>query len=703
LNFCPTPTYYNKNLFEKELNRFVRNIKLKSHFGNQKEMIMNETTIFKPETNKEWVPKNTHHTVLTFAQALQNDVNTEERKYTPPDNLTKHERKALHDLGKRTDLLFVKADKGGALVIWDVEDYIAEAHRQLNDHEHYQHLAIDTTETNKKIINKTVERFKDKGYLKDKVAEGLISPGRPVINSINCPTEKISKYVDYHLQDHVTKLPSYLKDSTDLINKLSKIEHVPNNAVFVTMDVKSLYTNIPNQQGIYAVRETLMNWPNLATVITTFLGLLLTMNNFIFNGLFYLQTKGCAMGTKCAPSYANIFMGKFEKDHLYPRLKGKCLTYLRYIDDIFLIWTASKHELDEFIEHANTIHPTIKFEFVISETEINFLDTTIYINKNNKIATKLFKKPTDRSAFLHRKSAHPENQKKSIPYGQTLRIKRICTEKEEFQRSVTELTSSLVCRGYKEEEIKIAVEKANSIPRDHLLTYKTKNKSSNIPLVLTYNKTLPSINKSIRKHWEILSIDEKQAEIFKNTKPIVAYKRNKNLRQYIGHTTIAEDKVRRSGYDPRNPPKGECKPCLTKVGNLCCLQIRDTKEFTSRTTNEKFVIRHKVNCKSTHVIYLLECKRCRIQYVGKCETQLNIRINNHRKDVQSINAIPVCKHFNDKNHSFNDDARFTIIEQLKNLKESKAILTERLKRREDFWINRLKTMRPDGLNIELNF
>ena len=279
----------------------------------------------------------------------------------PLDNLTKHERKA--HLTERTDVLFVKAIKGGALVIWDVEDYIIEAKRQLNDDNHYQQLQIDTTDSNKEIINKTIERFKRNGYLKEKVADGLISkecktakfyllpkihkennPGRPVINSINCPTENISKYVDYHLQDHVTKLPSYLKDSTDLINKLSDIKSLPHNAIFVSMDVKLLYTNIPNQEGICAVREKLAGWPKLATVITTFLGLLLTMNNFLFNGLHYLQTKGCAMGTKCAPLYANIFLGKFEKDHFYPRIKGDC-----YIDDILMIWTGSKHELDELL------------------------------------------------------------------------------------------------------------------------------------------------------------------------------------------------------------------------------------------------------------------------------------------------------------------------------------------------------------------
>jgi hypothetical protein len=35
--------------------------------------------------------------------------------------------------------------------------------------------------------------------------------------------------------------------------------------------------------------------------------------NFTFNGDHYIQINGTAMGTKMAPSYANIFMGKLEK------------------------------------------------------------------------------------------------------------------------------------------------------------------------------------------------------------------------------------------------------------------------------------------------------------------------------------------------------------------------------------------------------
>ena len=85
-------------------------------------------------------------------------------------------------------------------------------------------------------------------------------------------------------------------------------------------------------------------------MIITFLSLILTLNNFVFNPINYLQIMGYAMGTVCAPAYANIFMAQFEKQHIHPYIKNKSILYLRYIDDIFMIWTGTKQELLMFLE-----------------------------------------------------------------------------------------------------------------------------------------------------------------------------------------------------------------------------------------------------------------------------------------------------------------------------------------------------------------
>ena len=235
-----------------------------------------------------------------------------------------------------------------------------------------------------------------------------------MINSINCHTSEISRFVDHHLQPLVREIPSYIKDTNDFINKIDNFA-VPPNSFLVTMDVKSLYTSIPNNEGIASVKKKYDHYPNKTIptkIITTFLALILTLNNFIFNSKFYLQIKGCAMGTICAPSYANIFMSEFEEKHIYPLIKNKSVIYLRYIDDIFMVWIKSESELRHFMNKINQKHQSIKFDFKFSKESIEFLDTLVYIDSKNRLQTTLYKKPTDCQNYLHAKSTHPFSLKK---------------------------------------------------------------------------------------------------------------------------------------------------------------------------------------------------------------------------------------------------------------------------------------------------
>ena len=99
---------------------------------------------------------------------------------------------------------------------------------------------------------------------------------------------------------------------------------------------------------------------------------------------------------------------------------------------------------------------------------------------------------------------------------------------------------------------------------------------------------------------------------------------------------------------------------------------------------------------------MLECTKCKIQYVGKAETEVNIRLSNHRKDVWKPDAIPASHHFSGKNHNFNTHAEFILIEQIRHIDIDKEKNKERLKQRENVWILTLETLTPKGLNQELN-
>ena len=245
LNFCPAPNRYNKKQFKNDIDTFIRKVKLKAHFTNKEQSIENRE--LRISRNKTWTPKENHRTVETFAQGFQNDLLKEEEhiKQIPHKNLSKKEEYAMQNLSKRDDIIITKVDKGGAVVLVDVNDYVEEANRQLGNKEFYKKLTIDTTEINRIKVNRTINELKSSHLLYEKIANDLLSseaktphfemlpklykegnPGRPVVSSIDYHATKISKYIDNQLQPHVKELKSCVKDSTDFIRKISSMEKI---------------------------------------------------------------------------------------------------------------------------------------------------------------------------------------------------------------------------------------------------------------------------------------------------------------------------------------------------------------------------------------------------------------------------------------------------------------------------------------------
>ena len=109
-----------------------------------------------------------------------------------------------------------------------------------------------------------------------------------------------------------------------------------------------------------------------------------------------------------------------------------------------MIRTGSETELNQLFTTLNSVHATIKFECKYSNKEINFLDIIVCISRSTPLFTKLYKKETYRNAYLHYKSYHPSKLKENIPYGQFIRIKRICTNNNDEEDSMNGLNPSLL-------------------------------------------------------------------------------------------------------------------------------------------------------------------------------------------------------------------------------------------------------------------
>ena len=125
--------------------------------------------------------------------------------------------------------------------------------------------------------------------------------------------------------------------------------------------------------------------------------------------------------------------------HLQP------LVCLRYIDDIFFIWTHGEESLKKFLDKLNGFNQYIKFTYEYSVENISFLDLKVEL-KDGKVATDLNVKPTDRHQYLHFSSAYPNHDKRSVVFSQTLRISRLCSSESDFERNKEKMRSWFVKR-----------------------------------------------------------------------------------------------------------------------------------------------------------------------------------------------------------------------------------------------------------------
>ena len=572
LNFCPTPNQIDPGELRTDLDQLHRKLRLISRFKGEEIDICDLNT--DEENNHASVPfahrnfrkpscYNPAGPPCLEAMIISNEMDLNYREKIPlrSRNISPGERLAIRELKDNNKIVIKPADKGSAVVILNREDYLAEGYRQLSDIQFYQKVDIDLTEQHRKEVQEFISELYTAGeidisvsryltdkecrtsrlYLLPKIHKGKNPPpGRPIVSANGCPTERISQLVDHFLTPPTTTLiKSYVRDTTDFIKKLNAIGEIPPSCVLVTMDVTSLYTNIPNDEGLRAAMKLLTEYrPNHDVRpsnlnLVKLLEMVLKKNNFQFNGDHYLQIGGTAMGTKAAPGLANCFMGNFEEEHVY-KYKLQPLIYLRFLDDCFMVWQHGEHELNELVIYLNNCLPSIKFTIEKSENSVNFLDTTVKI-LDKCIITDLYSKPTDAHNYLLYKSAHPRKCKDSIPYSQFLRIRRICTRTEDYDKHVIELCQHFNRRGYPTPLLEKAMIAARRIPRENLLQekpVKIKTEPEDIIMVTRYHPDHDTLREIVEKNWDFLGKTSTTQHIHEK-KLMVGYRRPKNLRDLI--------------------------------------------------------------------------------------------------------------------------------------------------------------------------
>ena len=725
LKFCPTPGEPQMGDLRRDLDKFHRSLRLQCHFSKQDESVptinscgpYSDTSSLKLSSKSRWMPPMGPNNLESELGLLDTDLIRPKSR-----NITASQKNSISELLSNTEVVIKPADKGGATVIQNRCDYITEGERQLSDEKFYMKMEEDLTDKHNAMITQQLEAMRLRGEITDRVKAYLTVdnprtpelyllpkihkgtspvPGRPIVSANESHTERISAFVDSFLAPIVRGGRSFVRDTGDFLSKLGEVGPLNGDEVLITLDVSSLYTNIPNSEGCEAAYTSLLqtrgleaNPSNLS--LKELLAQVLTYNNFKFNECHYLLIGGTAMGTKLAPSYANIFMSDFEEKYVYTyELQPKI--WLRYIDDIFCIWQHGETELKKFTNHLNGVHGTIKFTVETSNTSINFLDTTVMI-RDQELETTLYVKPTDRNNYLPFDSAHPYHCKKGLPYGQFLRIRSICSTEKDFIHHCVKKAAQLRQKGYPIALRNSAFERARANKRTDLLQPKGKgvgekgNEKKRTFLTTTYIPSFDGLRTQVSKTWDLL-------DRANSTRPIhergltIGYRRPKNLRDILVKARLPPEV---KPDEPDRPPPVQ-KVCKSKHCRYCPILDKSGK-VKAHTTGRTYRSRQNVCCNSNNVIYCITCKRCGKQYVGQTKNSLKERFKSHFYQIaHDPKKTEVSRHFNQKNHSRLDDVQIHILEFVHSNIERADTKEKRLHREFD-WIHRMRSQIPKGLN-----
>ena len=316
----------------------------------------------------------------------------------------------------------------------------------------------------------------------------------------------------------------------------------------------------------------------------------------------------------------------------------------------------------------------------ISCEQVPFLDVLV-IFKDGRLLTDLYTKPTDKFQYLNFKSCHPFHQKKNLPYALALRIRRICSDKENFRQHCLTLTNHLRMRGYKLGLIKDGIRKAAALTREEVLRPKdveATTSDSRVIFSTTYNPIVPDLKNKLKQLHPVLLSSERCKKIFPDP-PLLAYRRNRNLNDMLVSRRLPPNSNIVATPDveiDRN--SNTCEQCgrvfSTPKGKLIHVSLTHKKQTNKKAevgfhrcgdkrcktcqhgtfgshinitqTQRTFNIKQHINCKSSNVIYCLTCKKCLAQYIGETEQEIHARQRGHLSDINSnAQGLPYVTHF----------------------------------------------------------
>ena len=359
-------------------------------------------------------------------------------------NLSKPEFQALKKLKSNRDIIIHKSDKGNSVVIVDRDDYLKRLSDMVADESKFEKINVKENKDynfmikEKSVVDALLTDLLKKKSIDDNLRSKLSPDGpkparlyglpkihkptvdglpkyRPIISQIGSATYKIAKYLLPFLEP-LTSNEYTVRDTFHFVSMLNNKDH---HLIMASLDVDSLFTNIPLNETIDIVTDKVFeNKQKVNGIFKSDFKKLLTLATkgsvFYFNGSYYRQKDGVAMGSPLGPALANAFLCHHECRWLENcPLSFMPVFYARYVDDIFVLLRSHDH-VTRLATYLSSKHVNIRFTFEVEDNGIlSFLDVNVY-RDSECFTTTVHRKDTFSGVYTHFKAFLPESYKKGL-------------------------------------------------------------------------------------------------------------------------------------------------------------------------------------------------------------------------------------------------------------------------------------------------
>ena len=409
---------------------------------------------------------------ITTSPRLRSLLAAESHKHRNPrynkSHITKELKQAAKKLRENDEIIIRKADKSSLYVIMNKSDYINKVNNILSDQTKFKKITSNPTNKVKQEANKLISCLNSgNGDIKIPKILGDFSAGyiygtvkthkdgnplRPIISQILTPTYQLAKRLNNIVAPYMPN-QYCLKSTNDFIDIIHSNHNIQfNNSVLASLDVESLFTNVPIDTTIdiiikYTYNHHAIQPPKIPqNILRQMLQICTKQSPFISpTGEYFLQIEGVAMGSPLGPTFANFYMGHIENE-IFNNYDIKPPIYQRYVDDIFLVANSVEeiNNLKQKFEENSVLKFTVELS---TNNRIPFLDVSVK-NHGNRLITTVHRKATNIGTCLNGNSECSELYKQSVIMSYLTRAYKVSTNWNDFHMEVNHIKQMLINNNY---------------------------------------------------------------------------------------------------------------------------------------------------------------------------------------------------------------------------------------------------------------